>query len=105
MKKKRKTWKLRKSHKIEKMKHASQELRLLTCADKLANIRDILADYQSQGDALWSKFNASKEEESWYYHQIAEAMAQPDEKNSSSGIKNSQAFKEIETSIQELFGT
>jgi (p)ppGpp synthase/HD superfamily hydrolase len=101
---KRKTWKLRKSQKIEKMKHASRELRLLTCADKLANIRDIISNYQSQGDALWSKFNASKEEESWYYHQIAEAMAQPDQKDSSSSLKDSLAFKELETSIRELFG-
>ena len=99
---KKKTWKLRKSQKIEKMKHASQELKLLTCADKVANIRDILADYRTQGDGLWSKFNASKEEESWYYHQMAEAMGPSGEKDS--GIRESQAYGELERNIQDLFG-
>jgi len=99
---KRRSWKLRKSQKIEKIRHASQELKLLTCADKLANIRDILADYHAQGEAVWSKFNASKEEESWYYHQMAEAMAQPSEKDA--GIKETGAYKELERNIVELFG-
>ena len=102
---KRKTWKLRKSQKIEQMKGASPELRLLICADKLANLRDLLADYHSQGEAVWSRFNATKDEESWYYHSIAEAIAQPHAQDQNSSLRDTLAFKELSQCIREVFGS
>ena len=35
-------------------------MKLLSCADKLANIRDIIRDYDRLGDGVWDIFNASK---------------------------------------------
>lgn len=101
---KRKTWKLRKSQKIEKMKHASRELRLLVCADKLANLRDLLADYRTFGEAAWSKFNASKQEQSWYYQGIAEAMGQSTDEDRSASIRGTQAYTQLLDCIREIFG-
>ncbi len=100
---KRKTWKLRKSQKIEKMKQAPQELRLLICADKLANLRDLLTDYHLLGEAVWTRFNATKDEESWYYRSIAEAIVQPNSQDPYGGLKNTLAYKELLNCMKDIF--
>ena len=42
---KSKTWPERKAHTIEFIKNAGRDMKLLSCADKLANLRDIIRDY------------------------------------------------------------
>ncbi len=99
---KKKTWKLRKTERIEKVKTSGRELRLLICADKLANIRDLLVDLHVRGEPAWEKFNAPKEEEEWYYREIAAAMASS--KGTDSDISGTAAYQELERCIQEVFG-
>jgi len=49
--------------------------RLLLCADKLANIRDLLSEYKILGDSVFTKFIApSKEDQKWYYESMLEAL-------------------------------
>ena len=43
-------------------------MKLLSCADKLANIRDIIRDYDKLEDGVWDIFNASKDSVAWYYN-------------------------------------
>ena len=46
---------------------------LLVCAcDKLHNAQCILADYQEIGEALWDRFNPSREQILWYYRALVE---------------------------------
>ena len=40
-----KTWPERKAHTIDFIKNAGRNMKLLSCADKLANIRDIIRDF------------------------------------------------------------
>jgi DNA-binding MarR family transcriptional regulator len=100
---KKKTWKIRKSQKIEKVRTSGRELRLLICADKLSNIRDLIEDLHSNGEVVWGKFNASKDQQSWYYHEIAAAMASP--KGEDSDISQTLAYQELTRSIREVFGS
>jgi GTP pyrophosphokinase len=53
---------------------ASRSTMLVSCADKLANARSILADLRDPaiGSALWSRFKAGKEEQLWYYDSLAQ---------------------------------
>jgi hypothetical protein len=37
-----------------------RDMRLLSCAGTLANLRDIIKDYDRLGDSVWDIFNASK---------------------------------------------
>ncbi|MFP5106683.1 HD domain-containing protein [Neobacillus sp. C211] len=67
-------WKERKEHTIEFLKTASEEIRVVACADKLHNIRSILKDYEQQGDAVWNIFNAGKEHQAWYYTNIVDSL-------------------------------
>jgi len=99
---KKKTWKLRKTERIEKTKNSGRELRLLFCADKLANIRDLICDVREEGDGVWSKFNASREDEEWYYREMASALISGQEKSSIAGTS---AYVELVDCIRQVFGS
>jgi GTP pyrophosphokinase len=54
------------------------ELRI-SLADKLHNARAILQDLRTEGEELWTRFNASRDEVLWYYRQLTDAfLARPD---------------------------
>ena len=65
---KSKTWPEHKAHTIEFIKNAGRDMKLLSCADKLVNIRDIIRDYDRLGLGVWDIFNASKDSVAWYYN-------------------------------------
>jgi hypothetical protein len=58
---KSKTWPERKRHTIDVIKNTGQDMRLLSCAGTLANLRDFIRDYDGLGDGVWDIFNASKD--------------------------------------------
>jgi (p)ppGpp synthase/HD superfamily hydrolase len=69
---KQSSWQSRKEHTIHFLQHeATTDQLLVSCADKLDNIRAIAYDHQRIGEAIWKRFNASKEQQAWYYRSIA----------------------------------
>lgn len=68
------SWKDRKEHTIEFLKTASRDIRAVACADKLHNIRSIIRDYEHEGEEVWSRFNAGKEQQKWYYTNVVESL-------------------------------
>ena len=71
---KTKSWQERKANAIEQLKTASTEVKMLILADKISNMRDILADYHRIGDRVWNHFSGNKEKQAWYYHGILEQL-------------------------------
>lgn len=71
---KSKTWRERKQHTIDCLAKDSMETKLVRCADKLSNIKSMYADLQEQGEKLWERFNASKDDIKWYYESIVNAL-------------------------------
>ncbi|MEH7255036.1 HD domain-containing protein [Neobacillus niacini] len=67
-------WKDRKEHTIEFLKTASEEIRAVVCADKLHNIRSIISDYEKIGEEVWTRFNAGKEQQKWYYTNVVDSL-------------------------------
>lgn len=66
------SWKERKEHTIHFLQEAATtEQLLVSFADKLDNLRSIAYDHAKIGEALWKRFNASKEQQGWYYSSIA----------------------------------
>jgi len=66
------TWNARKREAVRKLAGASTELRLITLADKLSNIRAIYRDYLRDGDEMFLKFNQTdKRRHAWYYRSCA----------------------------------
>ena len=95
---KRKTWKARKSNTITKIKGLDYDAKLLSCADKLSNIRDMINDLDIMGDALWGKFNAAKQEQSWYYHSLLEEYS-----NYPPDITNKPVYLQFKEAVMTLF--
>jgi (p)ppGpp synthase/HD superfamily hydrolase len=71
---KEKTWDQRKSHTIETLQNASPDIQIVTCADKLHNLRSIAGDYEKLGEDLWNRFREGKVKQEWYYRGIAESL-------------------------------
>ena len=65
-------WQERKEHTIDSLSTQNDIDKLLvTCADKLDNIRAIKDDYERLGDKLWERFNAGKKSQQWYYESLS----------------------------------
>ncbi len=73
---KRKTWYQRKIYTITTLPEEDLRHKMLTIADKLANLRSIHADHKAIGDELWTRFNAPKELQAWYYSKICDGLAE-----------------------------
>ena len=71
---KNKSWDERKSHTINELSIADERVKMLIMADKLSNFRSIAFDYSVIGDDLWTRFNAPKEKQAWYYNGILDAL-------------------------------
>ena len=65
-------WENRKAHTIKHLKTASEQLLIISLADKLDNIRSIREDHERIGDKLWKRFNRPKEKQKWYYEALAD---------------------------------
>lgn len=49
---------------------ANVEPIIVSTADKIHNLTDILEEYKKAGDGIWQKFNASKDDELWFYSEF-----------------------------------
>ena len=71
---KKKPWRIRKNAHIAHLKKAPPSVLLVTAADKLHNVRAIVTDFRYLGDALWDRFNASRDYILWYYGAVVDAL-------------------------------
>jgi len=69
------TWENRKNHTIGMLKTLSGEAAILVLADKLDNIRAIREDYERHGESLWRRFNRPRDQQKWYYENLAGAFS------------------------------
>ena len=69
------SWQERKQHTIDLLcKIDDIEIKMLILADKLANLKSMLSDYEVMGEELWERFNAPKDKQAWYYKGIIESL-------------------------------
>lgn len=68
-------WKGRKTAYLSRLETAGSEERRVSLADKLDNARSIVADYYVQGELIWSRFNAGKEDQLWFYRSLKQIFA------------------------------
>lgn len=60
-------WRDRKQAHIDHIATADMDTLIVTAADKTHNGRAIATDLQTIGNAVWDRFNASREDIIWYY--------------------------------------
>lgn len=66
-------WRARKEAYIAHLRHVPEDALRVSAADKLHNARSILSDLRAHGDAVWSRFNADREDVLWYYDALLAA--------------------------------
>lgn len=86
-------WRVRKDQYIHHLKSADADVRLVSAADKLNNVRSILADHRDVGDAVWARFNGGREGTVWYYRSLLEEFLR---------VQPSRLIRELEIEIRQL---
>ena len=67
-------WDERKKRHVAHLADAPASVLLVVAADKLHNVRSVLADYHAIGDALWPRFTGSRDGTLWYYREVADTL-------------------------------
>jgi (p)ppGpp synthase/HD superfamily hydrolase len=71
------SWEERKSHTLDYLRNtATDDVLLVSIADKLDNIRAIREGLESNGESFWLRFNRPKDLQAWYYLSLAEVFSQ-----------------------------
>lgn len=92
------SWEKRKKHTINFLETAPLDVRLVTCADKLHNIRTIALAYREVGDKVWDRFRRGKKEQEWYYRSLVEVLCdRPDT------IEYEPLFNQLKEEVEVLF--
>lgn len=67
-------WRARKEAHLARLERATSSVALVAAADKLHNLRSLVADYAAHGDELWSRFNGGQAGTLWYYQAAIAAL-------------------------------
>ena len=93
-----KSWEDRKQHTIDYLKTATSEIRTVSCADKLHNVRCMTTDYGEIGERLWNRFRAGKDEQEWYYKGLVGSLCDRLEQHPDDSI-----FHQFKMAVSQLF--
>jgi (p)ppGpp synthase/HD superfamily hydrolase len=85
-------WIERKKDYLREVKRADDETRLVSASDKLHNVRTILTDYRTDGEAIWARFSGKREGTLWYYRALSDEY----------GRKPNRITRELEIAVTEL---
>jgi GTP pyrophosphokinase len=67
-------WRTRKETYLRHLREASGSVRLVAAADKLHNARSILSDLLVEGDKVFARFTATKQDTLWYYREVVATL-------------------------------
>jgi (p)ppGpp synthase/HD superfamily hydrolase len=64
------SWDSRKARYLRQIERGTRGSLLVACADKIANLIAMVAAHETQGDALWDRFNESPERKLAFYRKV-----------------------------------
>ena len=67
-------WRERKERYVARVPGEQDDVLLVSAADKLYNMREILMDLREQGPAVWERFQGKRGGSLWYYRALLEAF-------------------------------
>ena len=68
-------WRPRKEAYLNALPGKPAEVRLLTAADRIHNLRSMTRDYRHIGEALWDRFKGGRDGTLWFYDATLEALS------------------------------
>lgn len=69
-------WQERKERFLARLAGASDSVRLVCAADKIHNLRSLIREYRTRGEAVWSVFRGGRAGTLWYYRSVVEVLRQ-----------------------------
>jgi len=85
-------WRQRKEDYLAHLKKADADTRMVSAADKLNNVRSIVADYREFGESIWSRFNGGRAGTLWYYRALLDEFLH----------KPNRLVRELQLAVREL---
>jgi (p)ppGpp synthase/HD superfamily hydrolase len=67
-------WLERKRKYIERLAKETADVRLVSAADKLSNVKETLHDFRVHGEGVFERFAGKKDGTLWYYRALVEAF-------------------------------
>lgn len=89
-------WRERKARYLAHLADAPAESQLVSACDKLYNLRTLVYDYRTQGEALWDRFGGGREGTIWYYREVTRIV--PETVSASRGLRR--AMADLESLLQ-----
>jgi (p)ppGpp synthase/HD superfamily hydrolase len=86
-------WLQRKKDYIAHLRTADADTRLVSAADKLHNVRSIVATYREIGDRVWERFHGKRDGTLWYYRALLDEFKHK---------KSGPLIRELERAVIEL---
>ncbi len=86
-------WRQRKEDYIAHLRTADADTRLVSAADKLHNVRSIVAAYREIGERVWERFHGKRDGTLWYYRALLDEFQRR---------KSSPLIRELERAVIEL---
>jgi (p)ppGpp synthase/HD superfamily hydrolase len=86
-------WRQRKEDYIAHLRTADADTRLVSAADKLHNVRSIVATYREIGDRVWERFHGKRDGTLWYYRTLLDEFQRK---------RSSPLIRELERAVIEL---
>jgi (p)ppGpp synthase/HD superfamily hydrolase len=86
-------WMERKRAYVKRAAKESEEVRLVSAADKLANVRETLKDLRVEGEIVFERFAGQKEGTLWYYRQLVRVFRR---------AGNNPLIEELDRAVREL---
>jgi (p)ppGpp synthase/HD superfamily hydrolase len=86
-------WLQRKKDYIAHLRTADADTRLVSAADKLYNVRSIVAAYREIGDRVWERFHGKRDGTLWYYRALLDEFGRK---------KANPLLRELERAVVEL---
>jgi (p)ppGpp synthase/HD superfamily hydrolase len=92
-------WEERKRHTIEYMRTAPWDVRAVSCADKLHNLRSIERAIETLGEEVWTRFKRGRADQEWYYRAMLDVLCA-----SRPGEPDIPLCREFRDEVERVFG-
>lgn len=86
-------WRERKEKYLQHLPQASEDVRLVSLADKIHNARSILQGFREEGHRVWQRFRGGKEGTLWYYATLVDIFK---------AVDSSYLVDELERTVREI---
>lgn len=70
-------WRERKLTYLDRLRKESEQVQLISIADKLYNARAILEDYRIIKSSIWARFKRGRNDQMWYFNELQKIFERP----------------------------